>query len=163
MAIITLNNNSLSGVTALPAGVGGKVLQVVSISSQTVTTTTSTSFVNSSLQAVITPSSTSSKILINITSGLLAPSAGTYAARYTIFRGDVTGTNLGNSSTGFLNMFDNGGSGIACFGGASYLDAPNTVSATTYTFALRSEGNNQGAVVNASNSRGTITLMEIAG
>ena len=41
MAIITLNNNSLSGVTALPAGVvdanalasgvGGKVLQVVEI------------------------------------------------------------------------------------------------------------------------------------
>jgi hypothetical protein len=29
MAIITLNNNSLSSVTALPAGVGGKVLQVV--------------------------------------------------------------------------------------------------------------------------------------
>ena len=28
MAIITLNNNSLSSVTALPAGVGGKVLQV---------------------------------------------------------------------------------------------------------------------------------------
>ena len=29
MAIITLNNNSLSSVTALPAGVGGKVLQIV--------------------------------------------------------------------------------------------------------------------------------------
>jgi L-2-hydroxyglutarate oxidase LhgO len=28
MAIITLNNNSLSSVTALPAGVGGKVLQI---------------------------------------------------------------------------------------------------------------------------------------
>ena len=28
MAIITLNNNSLSSVTSLPAGVGGKVLQV---------------------------------------------------------------------------------------------------------------------------------------
>ena len=30
MAIITLNNNSLSSISSLPAGVGGKVLQVVS-------------------------------------------------------------------------------------------------------------------------------------
>jgi len=29
MAIITLNNNSLSSVISLPAGVGGKVLQVM--------------------------------------------------------------------------------------------------------------------------------------
>jgi hypothetical protein len=70
MAIITLNNNSLSSVTALPAGVGGKVLQVVK-------GTSSTQFVQASptnhiryypssnkISLSITPSSTSSKIII---------------------------------------------------------------------------------------------------
>ena len=66
MAIITLNNNSLSSVTALPAGVGGKVLQVSSqvrnTSQQTIATTTYTDL--TSLSIAITPSSTSSKILL---------------------------------------------------------------------------------------------------
>ena len=31
MAILRANNNTLSSVTALPTGLGGKVLQVVSV------------------------------------------------------------------------------------------------------------------------------------
>jgi hypothetical protein len=65
MAIITLNNNSLSSVTALPSGVGGKVLQVVNASfSGDSSSTTSTSFVDTANILNITPLSSNSKIIV---------------------------------------------------------------------------------------------------
>jgi hypothetical protein len=64
MAIITLNNNSLSSVTALPAGVGGKVLQVVEDTSVAVFSTTSTSVSDTDYSITITPSAASSKIIV---------------------------------------------------------------------------------------------------
>ena len=65
MAIITLNNNSLSSVTSLPAGVGGKVLQVVQ-GSTTTAVQHATSYGDTNLSASITPSSSSNKVLIMI-------------------------------------------------------------------------------------------------
>ena len=65
MAIITLNNNSLSSVTSLPAGVGGKVLQVVSDTTTDTTTVGSTTFTDvTNLSVSITPASSSNKILL---------------------------------------------------------------------------------------------------
>ena len=66
-----INNSSISNVTALPAGVGGKVLQVVQGSSTTEFTEASpsnnTTYYPSSnkLTVTITPTSTSSKIIVN--------------------------------------------------------------------------------------------------
>ena len=68
MALTRLSNQSLTSISSLPAGVGGKVLQVLS-------TTKTDSFASSSISANtgvditglsvdITPSATSSKILI---------------------------------------------------------------------------------------------------
>ena len=63
MEIITLNNNSLSSVTSLPAGVGGKVLQVVSTAKTNGFGTTSSSLTDiTGLSVAITPSSSSNKI-----------------------------------------------------------------------------------------------------
>ena len=68
MALTKINNNTLSAVTTLPAAIAtGKVLQVVSTSTTTEASTTSTSWQNTSLTANITPSATSSKILIMTT------------------------------------------------------------------------------------------------
>ena len=65
MSIIKPNNNTISAITALPAAITtGKVLQVVQGVTTTNTQITSTSFADTSLTANITPSSTSSKILI---------------------------------------------------------------------------------------------------
>jgi len=62
-----INDTSIGNITALPAGVGGKVLQVVqthsdSTSSQSLSDDSTTNI--SGLNATITPSSTSSKIKI---------------------------------------------------------------------------------------------------
>jgi len=72
MAIIRLNNQSISSVTALPSGVGGKVLQVQSTfvdtsSSISITNSTNGNRVFSAITPLtvnITPSSTSSKIYL---------------------------------------------------------------------------------------------------
>ena len=66
MAIIKPNNNTISAITALPAAITtGKVLQVVSTTKSDVTSSTSTSYADITGMAVsITPSSTSSKILV---------------------------------------------------------------------------------------------------
>jgi hypothetical protein len=68
MALTKINNNTLSAITGLPAGVGGKVLQVVTQTHNTQFNTTSTSYVAvTGMEANITPSSTSSKILVMVT------------------------------------------------------------------------------------------------
>jgi hypothetical protein len=145
----------------------GSVLQVVSATSGTYTITTSTSFVTTPLTASITPTSTSSKILVTVSAAIYAQSGGTYAARYTIFRGTVSGVNLGNTSndggTGFANIYNGSGNSLAVPMGISILDSPNTTSSQTYTVGMRSQGNSAGAGIMTENTTATITLTEIQG
>ena len=65
MAIIKPNNNTLSAITALPTGLGGKVLQVINATSTTEVVESGSSFTDTGLSAAITPSSSSNKILIS--------------------------------------------------------------------------------------------------
>ena len=64
MAIIKPNNNTLSAITALPTGLGGKVLQVVQTVDTTNRSSNSSSFVTTGVEVSITPSATSSKVLL---------------------------------------------------------------------------------------------------
>ena len=66
MALTKINNNTLSAITGLPAGVGGKVLNVVTVAkTDTFASSTAGSFTDiTGMSATITPSSTSSKILV---------------------------------------------------------------------------------------------------
>ena len=59
-----INNASLDNVTGLPAGVGGKVLQVVNAKNGTLVTSSSSTWSDIGLTASITPSSASNKILV---------------------------------------------------------------------------------------------------
>ena len=149
MALITLGANSGKG----------NVLQAVQTTTATALTITSSSFVTLNLEATITPSSTSSKILILFTTGAQNTTSNNGTA-ITIFRGSIaSGTNLGNSNWGFGN-FDSGAI-IAPFA-ITHLDSPNTNSAITYTPAGKA---NAGTNLKTSfgNSRGSLVLMEIAG
>ena len=155
---------SLTGA-ALPAG---SVLQVVQSSFSTTTNTTSTSWTATGLAATITPSSTSSKIMIVVSCPVYTNTAGSYSARFTVFRGTTAGINLGNSAAGFLNLgvflpaSPYTGQFITSSCAINYVDSPSTTSAQTYTFAARSEGNSAEAGLCGGGSEGTITLMEIA-
>ena len=147
----------------------GTVLQVVQTESSTQTIIQSTSYVDgANLNATITPSSASSKILVLC-------SVQVYVERQTnqpvvgnirLVRestaikdfGRVVGLRAGVASDNFITA--------ECQASLIYLDSPNTTSATTYKL--------QGAVSTTLNAGGiyfnvgstgvtTITLMEIAG
>lgn len=140
----------------------GSVLQVVSATINSSTSTTSTSFINTPITLSITPSSSSNKIFIMVSTPIYSQSGGTYAARFTLFRGDVTGVNLSNGGLDFANIWSGSGQ-LSIHLSMSFLDTPNTTSAQTYTVGMRSEGNSQAAEVMSSGRSATITLMEIAG
>jgi hypothetical protein len=128
MAIITLNNNSLSSVTALPSGVGGKVLQVVSSGAATPATINSTSYVLA-ISLAITPTSASNKILIEFTGQYLQDDANGYTSSTKLTRTvGVTETTIFDESTG-----TDSSDGAAYFS-PNYvkLDEPNTTSEVTY-------------------------------
>jgi len=168
---VTLQEPAVAGSTVLtlPAVTGtvltttspkaGNVLQVVNSTYATEVTTTSTSYVTTGLSATITPSSSSSKILIIVSNVIRAASLGD--CNWTVFRGTVAGTNLASSGLFVYGTATAGSTTVVTGISINYLDSPATTSATTYTLGFKSSGvsvNSQHASTTA-----TMTLMEIAG
>ena len=147
----TLNSSGLSSP--------GHVLQVVHFSDNVQETTTSTTMVASGLTANITPSSTSSKILIL----MKAPVTNTTVAKQnnvTLYR-DATDLAVGSEG---MSFYYQAGTGPYVWTEISmnYLDSPNTTSVINYKcyFKARSGGT---SYFGASESSRHLTLMEIAG
>ena len=177
MAIIKPNNNTLSAITSLPAGVGGKVLQVVST---TKTDAWSASVAGNAevevtgLSLSITPSSTSNKIFVLANISSVSDTAWQY---FNIKRdstqigiGDQHGSNRQRRATGGLRGTTiDGIMATSC----SVLDTPSSTSALDYQVVF---GNGAGSTtthyVNQNTSSdiasrasfvSTITAYEIAG
>ena len=152
--------------TPINAG-GGKVLQVVQGTSNSEFQTNSTSFVKCpQLSASITPSATSSKILILIM-GTVETDQYTRHLYLDICRSIGGGTdnlNLSGETGGLLNKYDGGTTIEIVNGNISYLDSPNTTSQCVYNPSMRFGGGNApGADFGKANVMQTIILMEIAG
>jgi hypothetical protein len=169
-----INNTSIGNITALPAGVGGKVLQVVSTfksSASTISTNSDNGTNISGLSATITPSSTSSKIFITA-SVTYSMSGDTWGTLGTVFitrgttRIGVGGNNQASQTT--VGQNETSAQAIVTVP-ISFLDSPSTTSATTYNIQIMNNlGGTQTMYVNAAkngSARGssTITVMEIAG
>jgi hypothetical protein len=146
---------SFAGVSAS----AGQVIQVLGASDSTQRSTTSTSFVTGSntLSVTITPSSSSNKILI-----IVSTSAASYEDEcfFTIYRNS---TNLG-TTYGMVDMIGSGDwpyhiGSLAM----SYLDSPATTSATTYQFYMRRSPSTATAYINKNGTTGSITCLEIKG
>jgi hypothetical protein len=109
-----------------------RVLQVVSTEKTDTFSTASTSFVDvTGMSATITPSATSSKILV-IASFVTANNNGAASMRFNLVRGS---TNIAQATGGSLNSTWHGYFASATAGGSaiiSYLDSPATTSLTTY-------------------------------
>jgi hypothetical protein len=163
MAIITLNNNSLSSVTALPAAIAtGKVLQVVTTTKTDVTSTTSGSFVDiTGMSVSITPSSISSKILILSDIGV----SSTETDRSDQIRLLRDATTIVSSA----NLFRITVNSVMYNASLNYVDSPSSTSALTYKLQWLSEGAYGTVYLNRRGSNATvftvstITAMEIAG
>ena len=121
-ALPAISGASLPGISA------GKVVQVVTAQS-TASTTTSTSFAGMGLTVDITPSATTSKVLVMVTDSSLYLALA--ATRITIYRDS---TNIGNSSHGFAYIYSpaSGTENPDAVFAAHILDSPSTTSAVTY-------------------------------
>jgi len=152
----TLTLPTLTG-TVLTNKTAGTVLQVVSVSTTTNTSTTSSSFVAvTNLTASITPSSSTSKILVQVNMSIYGAAVGSEAVA-TIYR---AGADL-TSGNGFADVYG-GSTDIIQQAPMLYLDSPATTSSTTYAVYFK---RTQGASSIQSSLRGTtntITLMEIS-
>ena len=116
-----------------------RVLQVVqSTLGQTIVTTTSSTFVSMGHSVSITPSSTSSKILLYVMGGGHYLTVGNTLASVTIFRG---ATNLGDSVTGLETVYTAGTTGFTFARHTMMvLDSPATTSSVTYTTYAKTAG-----------------------
>ena len=150
-------NASLGAVTTLPAGVGGKVLQVVTATDSTARTTTSTSYVTASntLTANITPSATSSKVLIMLSG--TAYNSGNHNTFYTIYR-DSTNVASNSNQNELSTVYGDAGVNVVPLH-ISFLDSPNTTSQVTYQAYMKVNGST--GYLNVFGNTGSIILMEI--
>lgn len=164
-------------VAQLEAASTGKILQVVSTTKTDTFTSTNTSFVDiTGLTVTITPSSTSSKILI--IAQVSHSQGGSFGSQIRLNGGNVAGNYVGDAGTGQqqavsgLLMHSSFRGDYSVFNSSlNYLDSPATTSATTYAVQIAC-GNGGTVQVNRSNvdntntayTRGasTITVMEVA-
>ena len=135
MAISKIGSDALAAGapsrSQLPAGT---VLQVVHGTTTSATQTTSTSYVSTSLSATITPTSSTSKILV-IADGSINASQANYGIITTIFRNS---TDMLPGTDGFGDVYASNSPLIAPHS-MNYLDSPATTSATTYTVKIKAE------------------------
>ncbi len=160
MALTRISNQSLTSVTALPAAITtGKILQIQNTTATTQKTTTSSSSFVEAYTVDITPSATSSKILIMFsTFGYQDTTA--IGSIYTIYRDS---TNLGDSSKG-LFMFRNGNNNLEMGVCGQVYDSPSTTSAITYGLRQKTEsGSTAISYISRSGAPTYLTAMEIAG
>ena len=172
----TLTGNlNVTGTTTLSTKLAtsnlgaGAVLQIVHTQAQTNQAVTSTSFVAlNGYNTAITPSSTSSKILINFGFHAFIPSHTNgswrgFATRLMRVTGDTVLLTDG-SDYGLAANVSTTDDRFMLFASGSFLDSPNTTSATTY--GLEGESTT-GIGIDLNNSsygkQGFITLYEIAG
>jgi hypothetical protein len=149
-----------SGAARANWGAGG-ILQVVQATLGSSISTASTTFVTTGLTASITPSSSTSKIFVQVSGTGDTQAAGAQLG-VTIYRNS---TNVLGSQNAFTNIYGQS-SRIIVPANAMYLDSPATTSAVSYTVYFNSPIATNTVIFNqlitGGTSTSTITLMEIS-
>jgi hypothetical protein len=141
-------------VTVGPRG----ILQVVTGTTTTTVSTTSTSYVTTNLTATITPSSTSSKILLIASLSLIKATESIYSPAFLqAFRGTVAGTALTGTR---LRLFVE--KPVIAQQTMITLDSPNTASAQAYTIGITTASSLVTVETGTTGIPGTIMLMEVS-
>jgi hypothetical protein len=136
----------------------GNILQVVNATYSTQVFMGSSTFADTGLTATITPTLTSSKILVFVNQAGCAKETSNTRLFLRLVRGSTTISDFerigGYTNSTAANFI---GSCSVC-----YLDSPATTSATIYKTQFASEAGTANVFVQAQSSTSTITLMEVA-
>ena len=119
--------------------------------------TTSTSFVAPGLNVSITPSATSSKVLIMMSGGMYGNPSSGFNYVPTIYRDS---TNLALTAAQGFGSFRAGGSTLGASVSINYLDSPSSTSEITYHY-YHKISTGTGYISYNSNATSTIIAMEI--
>lgn len=164
---LVADSSTATGLAWATAGGGGKVLQVVQASSNTETSVAGTTYGDTTLSATITPSASTSKILVFVSQQLRSrndSATGTFSA-LRLLRGATVIFTPGTSIFTFAGITTFSTNDISFYSIANfhYLDSPSTTSATTYKTqaANSSSAGTSLAITQQSSAVSVMTLMEI--
>tara|TARA_A100001515_G_scaffold112038_1_gene93153 strand:- start:581 stop:1099 length:519 start_codon:yes stop_codon:yes gene_type:complete len=169
----TIKVNKIIPVGGVPSGGGGGIIQVVSATKTDTFTSSSTSFVAiTGLSVNITPTSSSSKILVYFSVDGSNTDAGATSAKLAVFKdgSNYLGANIGNKSRAWqiANYGDNNTGELIGF---QFLDSPSTTSQITYdlrvaaqqaTATINRSGSDNDSALFGYRSASTITAMEVS-
>ena len=155
--------NSIIPVAGVPTGGGGGIIQTKQRAKTDTTSTTSTSYVDAGLSVSITPTSSSSKILVlyNLIGSADIANSG---VQFRLLRGS---TSIYTNDTGDITFQ---GSSVNAFGyvgcAGQFLDSPSTTSATTYKFQFLNSAGTTSYINRSTNgtssSPSSITVLEVS-
>ena len=165
-----IQNSSGTVPTAgdLGLNVSGNTIQIVQSGTLADFSSSSTDWIDTNMTLNITPTSTSSKVLVNFTvvqrvDGTGSIMRGGYRITRTV--GGVT-TTVYNTAGGVEHIQVRNAAGeISGIGGYLYLDSPSTTSPVTYTLQAKKQGDSGTNWIRAraSNLGANVILTEIAG
>ena len=146
------DGSNLTGITT------GKVLQVVEATPVYSTGSTNQTSYSNVISASITPSATTSKIMVYFSTSALTTTSSGANAIFTLFR-DSTDTSSGTGD--HISRKDDAGNSNPFTAVINKLDSPSTTSSVTYTVKFRQESTG-GDTYYSFQAGGTfLTLMEI--
>lgn len=160
--VLTADSTAATGLKwETPAGGGGKVLQVVNATTATGVTISSTTYTDTGLSCSITPTLSTSKVLILVTQPqLVGRDSNNVAGNTRLLRG---ATALSTHLFDYHSTLGSTDTGLAAMMNITYLDSPSTTSSTTY----KTQGN-VNTTANSSTNRyqfgdnvSSMTLLEI--
>jgi len=165
--VLTADSTTATGLKWAAAAAGGKVLQVVMGTTSTLVTVASTTYTDTGLSATITPSATSSKILVlAVQQAFATRTANSAASGLKLLRGstaifnmdgtDAYQSQLLETNQGFLHS-------LATRIPVNYLDSPSSTSALTYKLqgAANTTSSSGQVQYQLGSSSSSIILMEI--
>ena len=162
--ISSVAGSTITGSQSIPKNTlpTGSVLQVVQATTTSQTSTTSGSFTDTNLSATITPSSSSSKILVLVTQCMYADSGGSDNGGATQIVRNSTGIfGSANSNSFYILASSVAATGMVMYVSMNYLDSPATTSATTYKTQMKAE-NSSNIVAQVNSNASSIQLLEIS-
>jgi hypothetical protein len=159
--VLTADSTAATGLKWATAGGGGKVLQVVMGTYSTQTLTSSTSYVDTGLSVSITPTLSTSKVLVLVSNSAYVANSASASSVNGGFQIVRAATNIVTLSGAMqTNINANNGAMSSMFSYA-YLDSPATTSATTYKLQQKVDNSNGFVITSLGSTTSNITVLEI--